>query len=57
MGAITVVIEDKTIRVPKRFSDVLINKGTVVRRISEGRLLVQWRDVGGKSEYTLTKDV
>ena len=57
VGAITVVIEDKKIRVPKSFSDVLINKGTVLKRINEYRLLVQWRDVGGKFEYTLTKDV
>lgn len=46
VGCIYVVTQNSE-RVPKRFSDVLINKGTIIKTNSDGTYEVKWRDVGG----------
>ncbi len=49
VGCIYVITYGKT-KVPKRFSDVLVNKGTFVSNISEDTVHVHWRDVGGSDK-------
>ncbi len=56
-GAIAVIMKDGKVRVPRHFSDILINKGTVLEKIEDNKYLVSWRDVGGKSEFSLNNNV
>jgi hypothetical protein len=44
------LITSGTQKVPKHFSDVLVNKGTIVSIISEDSVHVRWRDVGGSDK-------
>ena len=49
VGCIFVVAPNSQ-RVPKHFSDVLINKGTIINTNSDGSYEVKWRDVGGSDK-------
>jgi len=44
------VITDGKIKVPKHFSDVLVNKGTIITNITKDIVHVRWRDVGGSDK-------
>lgn len=41
------VITNRSVKVPKQFSDLLINKGTIISKVSKNTIHVKWRDVGG----------
>lgn len=46
VGCIYVII-DASIRVPRHFSDISINKGIIINKVSEDTVHVKWRSVGG----------
>ena len=50
------IITNGFIKIPKRFSDVLINKGTLISRISEDTVHVRWRNAGGSDRNFKLKE-
>ena len=49
-----VIVTDGSIKVPRRFASMIVNKGVLRERIDDQTILVGWRDVGGsKCEYRL----
>lgn len=54
VGCLYVIVDGGKTSVPKKFADLIVNKGVVREKIDEETLLVDWRDVGGsKSKFKL----
>lgn len=52
--AIYVIVNDPSIRIPKRFCSFHVDKGTVRKQYDKETFLVDWRDFGGvKNKYII----
>jgi hypothetical protein len=56
VGCLYVIVDSGKTAVPKKFADLIVNKGVVREGTSIETILVDWRDVGGsKSKFNLKK--
>ncbi|MDR3610642.1 MAG: hypothetical protein P4L27_08775 [Ignavibacteriaceae bacterium] len=53
VGMIYVILEDSSIRVPSKFSDISINKGKLISRVNSKEIIVSWKRYGGSGNFTL----
>ncbi len=51
VGCIYIVVSKSSIRVPREFASIYVNKGVYSRRINEKTVLVNWRYGGSKDEF------
>ena len=54
VGCIYVILPSSSTRVPKEFTSVMINKGTVEKRLDKETLLVNWRYGGTRATFKLS---
>jgi hypothetical protein len=52
LGCIYVVVPKPSIKVPKEFASIYVNKGVFYQRLNEKTILVNWRYGGSKAEFT-----
>jgi hypothetical protein len=43
------IVPDSKVLVPRKFADIIVNKGVVKKIIDETTVIVDWRDVGGSN--------
>jgi hypothetical protein len=55
VGCIYIVVPKSSIKVPKEFASLYVNKGYVYKKIDKEVVLVNWRYGGTKSEFKLAR--
>jgi hypothetical protein len=54
VGCIYIVLPNSSIKVPKEFASVIINKGTIEKRLDKETILVNWRYGGTRAIFKLS---
>lgn len=55
VGCIYIIVPNSSIKVPKEFASLFVNKGYIYKRINKETILVNWRYGGTKAEFKLFK--
>ena len=55
VGCIYIIVSDSSLKVPKEFASIVVNKGTIEKQVDKETILVNWRYGGSHATFKLSE--